>query len=120
MPTKAPEKTETKPPKLGDVVDKGVLDDGRPFHDIWLAAGKVYRMTRITVPQSDQAWDMALGEDDKINWRQNNRQQVAFAIVTPPTTLDDFDKLAAVELAALNRAFDDLNSLPPADASGNA
>lgn len=118
MASKADDK---KVAKIGDVVETGTLPDGRPFSDIFLAEGKVYRLTRIFVSESDAAWDAAQGpEDGKFNWRLNNRLQLASSIVQPTTTIDDMDKLTAVELSALLRAFDDLNNLPPADASGNA
>jgi hypothetical protein len=107
--------------KMGDVIERGALDDGRPFHDIFLGEGKTYRVTRIWVKDADAAWDASQLPDDKgFNPRLNSRLRLASSIVDPATTIDDFDRLTEVELSALFRGFGRLNELPRADDSGNA
>lgn len=119
MAAKTP-KDEPKSPKPGDIVERGTLDDGRPYHDIFLAEGKTYRLTRIWITQSDEAYDAAQTEDDKFNPRLNTRMRLAFSIVTPETTIDSLEKLTEFDLSILFRGFDRLNRLPPADDAGNA
>ena len=113
-------KADKPAPKMGDVVGSGTLPDGRPYHDVYLDEARKYRLTRILVSESDKAYDDSLNPDETSNPRLNGRIQLAFAIVEPKTTIDDFEKLTAVDLQALFRGFNRLNTLPPADNEGNA
>lgn len=116
-------KTEEKPrvaPKMGAVVDRGLLEDGRPYDDVFLGEGKTYRMTRITLVEADEAWDGSQNQDGTVNLRLNNRMQLVSSIVSPKTTLDDLATLTAIEVDALFRGYSRLNVLPPADPEGNA
>jgi hypothetical protein len=106
--------------KIGDVIGRGLLDDGRPYHDVYLDEARTYRLTRIWVAESDAAWDASQNEDKTFNPRLNNRLQLAAGIVSPKTSIDDFEKLTAIDLDALFRAYGRLNVLPPADDAGNA
>jgi hypothetical protein len=121
MTDKTPNKATPKPePKIGEKIGEGSLPDGRPYHDIFLDKTRTYRITRIFVSDSDEAWDACQNEDGTINARLNNRMQLVAAIVDPKTGLDDFEKMTAIDLDALFRAYGRLNILPPADLAGNA
>lgn len=116
---KAPE--EPKTPKIGDVLERGTLPDGRPFEDIYISPTKRYRLTRVWVGDADEAWDAAQNEDGTtFNQRMNTRLLLCAASVEPKIEYDDIGKMESVEFTALLRSYDRLNSLPLADASGNA
>lgn len=115
-----PAKTDKPTPQPGDVTASGTLPDGRPYNDVFLGEGRTYRITRIWVSESDDAYDKSENPDGTINGRLNGRLQVAASIVEPKTTIDDFEKITAFDLEVLFRAFNRLNLLPRADLAGNA
>ena len=79
-----------------------------------------WRLRQTTVDEGDEAWDAAYDESSKkFNGRLNSRMNLAASIIEPPTSVDDMGSWSGVKYLALQRAYDELNTLPEADTEGN-
>jgi hypothetical protein len=82
--------------------------------------GTTYRIRQILVDEADAAYDASVQPDKSVNYRLNSRLALAASIVSPTTGVDDMGKWSNVKLAVMLSVYDRLNSLPAADAEGNA
>lgn len=124
MAAKAPARADekAKPEKtLWPPVASGVDEHGLRWEDVEVF-GTAYRVREITVEEDDAAYDASIlpDDEDKINPRIQTRMQLSTAIVSPPCTIDDIAHWPRMRLRALTFVFNRLNTLPPADAEGNA
>ena len=104
----------TKAKPTSGVDDNGLRWEDVPYGDT------TYRLREITVDESDAAFDAAQNPDKTFNARLNQRMLLVSSIMSPATALDDIGKWGGLKYLVLLRAFDRLNTLPPADAEGNA
>ena len=95
----------------------GVDENGLAWEDVDVF-GVTYRLREITVPESDAAWDAAINPDKSFNSRLNQRLSLASSIVSPTTSMDDFEKWGVRKMMKLLDVYERLNSLPPADTEG--
>lgn len=114
------EKPEEKPAERDPlaVIESGTAD-GLRWERVRIF-GTVYQVREITVDEEDTAQDAADNGDDTWNTRLQSRLQLASAIMDPPTTVDEIATWPGLKRRMLNVVFARLNSLPPADAEGNA
>lgn len=106
-------------PDLFPAVAKGIDEDGLRWEEIILY-GTTYRVREITVDESDDAFDASQNPDKTYNPRLNQRLELISSIVSPTVTLDQISKWSTVKLRALLYVHGRINTLPAADASGNA
>jgi hypothetical protein len=82
--------------------------------------GVTYRVRQTTVDEGDENYDAAYNEKtQRFNGRLNSRLNLAAAIVSPPTSIDDMGKWSGHKLVTLLRGWDELNLLKEADTEGN-
>jgi hypothetical protein len=101
----------------------GVYEDG-PFKGLrWEdfdIFGETYRVRQVLVSESDEAFDASMCEDGQVfNGRLNTRLLLSSAVESPAFTADDIAAWPAVRLTLVLRAYNKLNTLPPADEAGN-
>ena len=114
---KPPEKPKPKP--LFPPIAEGTGEDGLKWQDVDLF-GTVYRVRELTTQEEDDAFDAAELPDDKINARLQRRLLLCSAVVSPKVQVDDIALWPGLKTRALMFVMDRINSLPPADAEGNA
>lgn len=120
MAAKVDEKPAEKPATPFPALDRGVTEDGLRWEDVDVL-GTTYRVREITVEDDDAAYDAAENPDgETINARLQTRMQLQSAIMSPPTTVDDMVRWPRIKMRILLFVFNRLNTLPPADAEGNA
>jgi len=112
---KAPEKAKVPFPAL----DKGVDEKGRRWERVDVF-GTLYTVRELTTQEEDDAFDAAELDDDKINARLERRLRLCSAIVEPKASVDDIAAWPGLKTRSLMYVMDRINSLPPADAEGNA
>ena len=100
-------------------IDSGVDESGLRWEDVSVY-GQVWRVGEITTQDEDDAFDAAELPDDKINARLERRLRLVAAIKSPKTALDDIAAWPGLKTRSLMYVMDRINSLPPADAEGNA
>lgn len=118
-PEPTAEKAEEKPFDPFPPVEKGVTDEGLRWERVRIF-GTVFQIREITVTEEDEAMDAADNGDDTWNNRLQSRMNIAASIMEPPTTVDDIAKWPGLKLRSVRFVFNRVNSLPPADAEGNA
>jgi hypothetical protein len=119
-PAEAEKPREPKVRPLFPAIDSGTTEHGLRWEDVDVL-GEVYRLREITVDDDDAAFDAAENPDgETINARLQTRMQLAASIMSPPTAVDDMGSWPRLKLRALLFVFNRLNTLPPADAEGNA
>ncbi len=97
----------------------GTDDNGLAWQEVaW--DGVTYRIRQITVDEGDENYDAANNEKTgRFNGRLNSRLNLASAIVSPPTSIDDMGKWPGAKLVTMLKVWDKLNLLPEADTEGN-
>ena len=116
-PPKADEKP--KPKVLFPALDSGVDADGLRWERVDIL-GTLATVRELTTQEEDDAFDAAELPDDKINGRLERRLRLCSAIVSPKVTPDDIVGWPGLKTRSLMFVMDRINSLPPADAEGNA
>ena len=124
MAAKAPEKPveekpAEKPKPFLPPVDHGVTDEGLRWEKVDIL-GVPYTMREVTVDEEDTAQDAADNGDVTWNTRLQTRLLLSSSIMDPPTTVDEIARWPGLKLRLVRFVFNRLNSLPPADAEGNA
>jgi hypothetical protein len=118
-PAEAPKPDEKPKPKiLFPPIAEGV-EDGLKWQDVEVL-GTVYRVRELTTQEEDDAFDAAELPDDKINARLQRRMLLSFSIVSPKVAVEDIQAWPGLKRRCLELVMDRMNSLPPADAEGNA
>ena len=116
-PPKADEKP--KPKVLFPALDSGVDANGLRWERVDIL-GTLATVRELTTQEEDDAFDAAELPDDKINARLQRRLLLASAVVEPKVEVDDIAKWPGLKTRAFMFVMDRINSLPPADAEGNA
>ena len=116
-PPKADEKP--KPKVLFPALDSGVDENGLRWERVDIL-GTLATVRELTTQEEDDAFDAAELPDDKINARLQRRLLLASAVVEPKVEVDDIAKWPGLRTRAFMFVMDRINSLPPADAEGNA
>ena len=116
-PPKADEKP--KPTVLVPALDSGVDADGLRWERVDIL-GTLATIRELTTQEEDDAFDAAELPDDKINARLQRRLLLASAVVEPKVEVDDIAKWPGLKTRSFMFVMDRINSLPPADAEGNA
>jgi hypothetical protein len=117
--TAAPAKADDKPKPLFPALDKGVDENGLRWEKVDVL-GTLYTVRELTTQEEDDAFDAAELPDDKINARLERRLRLCSAITSPSVTVDDIALWPGLRTRSLMFVMDRINSLPPADAEGNA
>lgn len=112
-------KPDEKPKPLFPALASGVDENGMRWEDVDIF-GTTYRVRRITVDESDEAYDASQNADGTFNARLNQRMELCAAIVSPSTDVSDIGSWDTLKLRALIFVFDRINNLPAADSEGNA
>lgn len=114
---KADEQPKEKP--LFPALDKGVDADGLRWEKVDVF-GTLYTLREVTTEEEDAAFDAAELPDDKINARLQRRLLLCSSIVSPAVSVDEIAKWPGLKTRSLMWVMDRINSLPAADAEGNA
>ena len=108
-----------KPKVLFPALDSGVDENGLRWERVDIL-GTLATVRELTTQEEDDAFDAAELPDDKINARLQRRLLLASAVVEPKVEVDDIAKWPGLRTRAFMFVMDRINSLPPADAEGNA
>ena len=115
-PTAAPAKPKVPFPAL----DSGVDESGLRWETVELYDKSRWTIGEITTQDEDDAFDAAELPDDKINARLERRLRLVASVREPKITLDEIGSWPGLRTRSLMYVMDRINSLPPADAEGNA
>ena len=117
-PTAAPEKPKGPKP-LFPALDSGHDENGLRWERVDIM-GTLATIRELTTQEEDDAFDAAELPDDKINARLQRRLLLSSAVVEPKVEVDDIAKWPGLKTRSFMFVMDRINSLPPADAEGNA
>ena len=117
-PTAAPEKPKGPKP-LFPPLETGVTEAGLRWERVDVY-GTLWTVREVTTQEEDDAFDAAELPDDKINARLQRRMLLCAAVESPRITVDDIATWPGLKTRSLMFVMDRLNTLPPADAEGNA
>lgn len=107
-----------KPPDLFPAIESGVEDDRK--WEVVDVLGTRFKVRQVGVDESDAAYDASENENGTFNPRLQQRLELVASVTDPKITIDDIGRWPLIRLRALLYVMNRLNSLPPADESGNA